>query len=124
MKWPGIQRKARSNLAPALRGRVDFVVGRYSETHDGAYGRAWITVDGEKAPSCGGGDGYPAAEFILDMLEYLDVAPSEALRSETALWRALAVMDRRMTAAALEVFDTGTEPDAAVREFYALRMAS
>ncbi len=115
-KWPALRLKAKANLHGTLRRRVDFHIARYRETDDGAYGRAWISVDGERLQ-----ESYPVGEFLLLLSEYIDIPPPEALRSESPLWRALAVADRRLKGGTLETFPVEKEPDELVRRFYSLR---
>lgn len=116
LKWTALRLRTLANLAPALRKRVDFHIARYRETDDGAYGRAWITVDGRRLA-----EGYPAGELLLLLADYLDIPPPEALRSESPLWRALAVGDRRLSQGTFDAFRVDDEPDGLVRSFYALR---
>lgn len=120
MKWPGIRERIRANLCDELRKRADFHITKFKETLDGAYDRAWITVDGERVSS--GTPGYSASEFIPLLSDYLSLPPSEALRDELPLWRALAVADRRLGKTTLESFVSEKEPDEVVRLFFALRM--
>lgn len=101
MKWPAIRHLARMNMLPALRKRVDLVIPPYKETVGGALARAWVSVDGERVQGDHEGerapDGtYSASEFVSLVYEYLDIPPPDALRSESALWRALAVADKRI----------------------------
>lgn len=103
MKWPAIRHLALMNMAPALRKRVDLVIPPYKETVGGALARAWVSVDGARVPGDDEGerapDGtYSASEFVSLVYEYLDIPPPDALRSDSALWRALAVADKRLKA--------------------------
>ncbi|MBI5596683.1 MAG: hypothetical protein HY928_11385 [Elusimicrobia bacterium] len=122
MKWPAIRHLALMNLVPELRKRVDLVIPPYKETVGGALARAWVSVDGERVPGDEEGerapDGtYSASEFVSLVYEYLDIPPPDALRSESALWRALAAADKRLKAP----WPPQGETDALVLRLAALR---
>ena len=122
LKWPAIRHLALMNMVPALRKRVDLVIPPYRETVGGALARAWVSVDGERIPGDEEGerapDGtYSASEFVSLVYEYLDIPPPDALRSESALWRALAAADKRLK----EPRPLEGESDALVLRLFSLR---
>ena len=116
LKWEALRLKTMANLCPPVRARVAFNIARYRETDDGAYGRAWITVDGERIA-----ESFPVGELLNLLGDYIDIPPPEALSSECPLWRALAVADRRLPEATLDAFPVRKDPDGLVRLFFALR---
>ncbi|MDE2290921.1 MAG: hypothetical protein KGL53_02465 [Elusimicrobia bacterium] len=119
MRWPALRLHIRANLLPSLRGRVDFHISRYRDPGDGAYGRAWVTVDGERV-----GEGWAAGEFLGLLSEYVDIPPAEALRSETGLWRALAAGDRRLSRGSVEAASADGEADAVAAALRTLRLGA
>jgi hypothetical protein len=51
MMWSKLREKIRAMLCRELRGRIDFHVTAYRQSHDSAYGRAWISLDGQQVGS-------------------------------------------------------------------------
>jgi hypothetical protein len=51
MMWSKLRVKVRATLCKELRDRIDFHVAVYRKSHDSAYGRAWISIDGHQAGS-------------------------------------------------------------------------
>lgn len=147
MQWSKLKTKVKSFICPELKGRIDFHLTSYRESHDGA-DKLWIAIDGQQVFSC---KHYPRqwaeaeaysdglrGEEIKDLLHlreihgpddfgyairtYLLIPVREALKSADPLLKALAVIDRRVGKRTLEKMEISEDEHTLVREFYKLRV--
>ncbi|HEX8163237.1 MAG TPA: hypothetical protein VF538_15310 [Pyrinomonadaceae bacterium] len=149
MQWSKLKSRVKSFIRPELRGRIDFHLTSYRESHDGA-DKVWITVDGQRVFSCkhypyewaeaeahGGGlrgervkellrgeEIHRPKDFGDAMRAYLDMPIGEALGSTDPLIKAFALIDRRAGKRALEKLEISDSEHTLVKAFYALRLAS
>ena len=149
MQWSKLKSRVKSLICPGLRGRIDFHLTSYRESHDGT-AKVWITVDGQRVFSCkhypyewaeaeahnGGLRGEQVKEFLRDkeihrpkdfgdaMRVYLDMPVREALESADPLVKAFALVDRRLGKRTLEKLEISDSEHTLVRAFYELRRAS
>jgi hypothetical protein len=113
-----------------LRKRIDFHVASYPQSHDGA-DRAWITLDGELIYSFGWHPGWSKGvrcdavqEFGYGARAFLDVDVPSALASEDPVFKALAILDRRVGKRTLRKMVLEDNAHPLVRAFFELRRAS
>ncbi len=105
LHWHSIRKALRRHcLLPGLEGRVEFLIthSRFSSgarSSSGAGGA--VRVDGQTVLQCSP-DGLPAHELGAALAEYLYLQPEQALRSANVIVASLALLDRRLPAAALE----------------------
>ncbi|MBV9929060.1 MAG: hypothetical protein JOZ96_28875 [Acidobacteria bacterium] len=146
MQWSKLKSRVKALICPELRGRIDFHLTSYRESHDGA-DKVWITVDGKRVFSCkhyprewagaeayyGGLRGEQVTDFLKAreihgpgdfgnaMRAYLDMPVGEALNSSDPLVRAFALVDRRVGKRTLEKFEISDAEHTLVKAFYDLR---
>jgi hypothetical protein len=148
MKWSKLKSRVKDFICPELRGRIDFHVTSYRESHDEA-DKVWITVDGQRVFSCKhypyeraataafyrGLRGQELKESLREkeihspkdfgdaMRRYMDMPIGEALQSSDPLIKALAIVDRRVGKRTLGVLEISDSEHSLVRAFYSLRLA-
>ncbi len=64
---------------------------------------------------------YSGSEFMSLLFDYLNLSPHEAIKSEIPLWRALAIVDRRIGKRTLKSYSIDDENDPVVHLFHLLR---
>jgi len=146
MQWSKLKSRIKDFICPELKGRIDFHLTSYRESHDGA-DKVWILVDGKKIFSF---SHYPyewaEAEFyhkglntgqVKDLLqsneihspkdfgdsmrEYLDLPISEALESSNSIIKAFALIDRRTGKRTIGKIEISDSEHTLVKAFYELR---
>jgi len=150
MQWSKLKSRVENFICPELRGRIDFHLTSYRQSHDGA-DKVWIVVDGEKVFSFKY-YAFEAAEreaynglkmnqaqakerlwkneihspknFGDAVREYLSLSVKEALQSPNDIIKAFAVIDKRVGKRTLERLEIPDSAHTLVKIFYRLRCES
>jgi hypothetical protein len=149
MQWSKLKARVKGFICPQLRGRIDFHLTSYRESHDEA-DKVWITVDGRRVFRCKHYPHFWAEEYayycglrgesvksVLREVEifhpkdfgeamraYLDMPIGEALKSSDPFIKAFAIVDRRVGKRTLGKIELADGEHMLVRSFYELRLAS
>ena len=120
MRWSQLKTNLEALRAPALKKRVGLHQARYRYTLE-EVGRIWVTIDGREIASFDTSSEYDDYQALADLKAYLRISIDDALKTDTPLVRALAVIDRRLGKRRLRSLDAGPDDHRLVRELYRLR---
>ncbi len=120
MRWSQLKTNLEALRAPALKKRVGLHQARYRYTLE-EVGRIWVTIDGREIASFDTSSQYDDYQALADLKAYLRISIDDALKTDTPLVRALAVIDRRLGKRRLRSLDVGSDEHPLVRELYRLR---
>jgi hypothetical protein len=120
MRWSQLKTNLEALRAPALKKRVGLYQARYRYTLE-EVGRIWLTIDGREVIAFDTSSQYDDYQALADLKAYLRLSIDDALKSDTPLVRALAVIDRRAGKRRLRSLEVGPLEHPLVRELFRLR---